>query len=240
MNGHQRIWFDTKRQHFFSIPKPSQIQSGDTLLVNLAGMTARADIEALEPFRITQEEATQRFGTSIDDAWVGLKESLEAMVDFGKTAADKVGIRVISTQEAKLPDAVESILGMNPGDIIARPGAIREKIQSLFGHINDEPHADTRQPPHSQPHTSVDPQDDEATENRGVEADGGHQINNEDNARESTGQDWAREAGKTVRDFLDLPEVNKTLSGVGKALSGLGGHLQRAASGDENTDLSEP
>ncbi|MEL6346171.1 MAG: hypothetical protein AAFV53_23880 [Myxococcota bacterium] len=215
----ERIWFDQGRENFFAIPDEIKIPSGDYVLRGFGGRTHRVDVDAVEPWRITREQAAARVNARVEKAWGGLRGAVDRMFLLGQTAARQAGVEVPKTDgRSPLPEKLSAVLGMEPGEMLTDPDQVRQRLRDAaarFGvHIKDV----TDAPEEETPPPGF----------RDVEEVDAEEVIEEPEPAEETDAS-APDEPDPIREFLNRPEVNEAVKGFGRALSQLGRRLQEAS-----------
>lgn len=204
-----RIWYDTDRNNFFAIPTGTELPEGGYLLRSLTAPSRKVDPDAVEEYRISREEATDRLGSGIDDAWGSIVGAVDSLL--GKpAAADDDGEPAPSV----LPRHLEDVLGLKPGAIVTEPDQIRERLRSAASSVGIKIKVG-----------------DEALAEQQVAAEADAEEAETDDLYEDVEPeaDEAEGVSDPVRDFFSRPEVTGAIAGLGRALSRLGSQLQDAA-----------
>lgn len=198
----ERVWYDTDRNNFFAIPDDVELPEGGYLLRSLSAPSQEVDPDAVEGYRISREEATERLGAGIDGAWGSLVGAVDAL--FGKVTPD-------AEPSSGLPRHLEDVLGIKPGALLTEPDQVRERLRSAASSIGvklkvgDEARAEQEA---EELYEDIEPEDTEEVEEE-AEAE-------------------AEDVRDPVRDFFSRPEVTGAIAGFGRALSRLGSQLEAA------------
>lgn len=237
----ERIWFDQERENFFAVPDEITIPKGETILKGFGGRIHRVDAAAIEPWRISKEQASARINARVEKAWGNLRGAVDRLFLFGETAARQAGVEVSEDERrSPLPEKLSAILGMEPGEMLTEPDRVRDRLRAVaegFGvrikdltdppaedaEPEDAPAEDTEPPPGFR---DVDEVDAEEVLEPEPEPDA---------ASTSTSREEARDPiVDPLRDLLNRPEVNDAITGFGRALSQLGRRLQEASRQEAN------
>ena len=82
----ERVWYDTDRKNFFAIPDDVELPEGGYLIRSLTAASREVDPDAVEPYQISREEATERLGAGIDDAWGSLVGAVDSLFSKARPA----------------------------------------------------------------------------------------------------------------------------------------------------------
>ena len=224
------IWFDRNREHFYAIPEGTELGEGELKLHSLRGKVWRVNAEDVAAYQLSHEEATARVGSRMEDAWGGIRGAWSKLLDVGQQTAGAAGVEISGEGRPELPEALASVLGMAPGELLTEPGKIRRKIRrAMFGEeeaagmeaaeAEGEPEIEPEVAPEPEPEVEPEPESEAKPE--------------EEPAPEATLEDFAKKAEETVRGVLSSPEFGMALAGFGAALRKAGEKLKEAAEGLE-------
>ena len=132
----ERIWFDSKRESFFSIPDTAELTEGELALRTATGLRKQVDPESVEPYRISRAEATDRLGARIDEAWGSFVGTVDRVLSAGRLAARQAGVNLREQPDegegagrSPLPEHLSDWLGMAPGELLTNPDRVRERLR---------------------------------------------------------------------------------------------------------------
>ncbi|MCB9763579.1 MAG: hypothetical protein H6739_27675 [Alphaproteobacteria bacterium] len=122
------IWFTVDRQRFFAIPTEADLPDGQLALRRLNGPGRAVDPDAVQPFEISRQEATDALGQRIEAVYSDARDALRRLA--GRANSDLDGV---------LPESLGDLLGLAPGALVTDPDAVRARFRPRIDPEEEDP-----------------------------------------------------------------------------------------------------